>query len=57
MKGVVDNLTQFKLYDKVLSEIYGFLDPTYDFKYLINSLKILDLILKSAFSFKMDQYN
>ena len=34
-------MSGFKDYDKVLSEIYGYLDPSYDFNYLTNCILTL----------------
>ena len=41
VKAIFSNLHGFKNYDSLLSEIYGYLDASYNFKYLIDSIQVL----------------
>lgn len=45
VKALFSNLQGFKDYDSLLSEIYGYLDASYNFKYLTDSLQVLDNLL------------
>jgi ribosome biogenesis GTPase A len=45
VKAIFSNLQGFKDYDAVLSEIYGYLDASYNFKYLTDSIQVLQNIL------------
>lgn len=45
IKAIFACLQGFKDYDKVLSEIYGYLDPSYNFKYLATAIKIFNNFL------------
>lgn len=48
MKTLFANLNAFKDYDKVLKEIYGYLDPSYNFTFLIDSLKVLNNLMATT---------
>lgn len=47
-KGLIDNISNFKQYDNLIAEIYGYRDPIYDFTFLSNIFKILNFLLEHA---------
>jgi len=48
MKTIFANLTAYKDYDKILKEIYGYLEPTYNFGFLIDSLHVLNNLMTNS---------
>jgi len=48
MKTIFANLVAYKDYDKVLKEIYGYLEPTYNFGFLIDSLNVLNNLMTNT---------
>lgn len=49
VKGLIDNLQEFREYDLILSEIYGFIEPFYDLKMFINVLKTLNNFIQTTY--------
>lgn len=48
IKSISDNLHNFKIYDKIMQEMYGYLEPVYNFNYLTESLKSMEYVVKTA---------
>ena len=48
MKTIFANLNSFKDYDKVLKDIYGYLEPSYNFAFLIDSLRVLNNLMTTT---------
>jgi len=48
MKTIFSNLSSFKDYDKVLKDIYGYLEPTYNFAFLTDSLRVLNNLMTTT---------
>ena len=46
IKGLVDNLQEFKEYDLIFSEIYGYMEPSYDLKMFIDVIKTLNYLVQ-----------
>ena len=49
VKALIDNLQEFREYDIILSEIYGFIEPFYDLKMFINVIKTLNNFLQTTY--------
>lgn len=49
VKALIDNLQEFREYDVIISEIYGFVEPYYDLKMLINVMKTLNNFLQTTY--------
>lgn len=47
-KALLDILQEFKQFDSLIEEIYGYKDPLYDFKFLSNIFKTLNLLLENG---------
>jgi len=49
VKALIDNLQEFREYDVVVSEIYGFVEPFYDLRMFINIIKTLNYFLQTTY--------
>ena len=47
-KALIDILQEFKQYDSLIVEMYGYKDPLYDFNFLGNVFKTLNFLLENA---------
>ena len=59
MKTIFANLREFKYEDTVLKEIYGHVDSTYQFTFLIDSILVLNNLIVTTYGFaqqKLTEY-
>lgn len=49
VKALIDNLQEFREYDVVVSEIYGYVEPFYDLRMFINVIKTLNFFIQTTY--------
>ena len=49
LKALIDNLQEFREYDVVVSEIYGYVEPFYDLRMFINVIKTLNFFIQTTY--------